>query len=479
MCAELFFKGWRSSSTNPQSNTPLKKASLAIGASLCAALMLSSAPSGSGQILNTQQISQLSLGNDSSTHDLWAENNFIYVARGQYGLDIIDATNQQAPTVVHTIRPFQGVANIDIEDVHVHNGIAYFTNHVPNGSPTPHVGLFIYDVSIPTAPVELGRLEWGAGPWYHLGGNCHGVYIHDDGTNVFAYLASRTTSAVEVFDVSVPSSPVWLSTIYPPLTQYGTIPGMAHEITVRGNLCFTTWLDAGFAIHDISNPVAPQLVSHTPYSGAYTYHAWPTDDGTHLLTTDAWGNIGLQIWDITTPSAPSLKGTWNSGSGSIMHNVFVKGNKAYLSHFEDGLHIIDISDLSNPVQTGWFDTDLGANGFNTNGTYGVYPFETNIYLSHREDGLYIIGEANVPAGPDTVDIVSANWYRNQGKTLEIIATSSHSPAAVLTVDGFGTMTYRPGNDDYILSVYSRKKPRTITVESNLDGSDSSRVRAIR
>lgn len=452
---------------------------LTLCAALCAASLLSLAPQAEAQFLNTQQISQLSLGNDTSTNDLWAENNYIYIARGELGLDIVDASNQQAPFKVSTIRPFQGVPNIHIEDVQVINGIAYLTNHVPNGSPTPHVGLFIYDVNVPGAPVELGRLEWGAGAWWHLGANTHNVYVHDDGTNLYAYLASRTTSAVEVFDVTVPSSPVWLSSIYPPLTQYGTIPGSAHEISVKGNLCFSTWLQGGVAIHDISNPVVPSLVAHIPYSGAYTYHAWPTDDGTHLLTTDAYTNIGLQIWDITTPSAPTLAGSWTSGSGSIMHNAIVKGDRAYLSHFEDGLHILDISDRTNPVQVGWFDTDLGAAGFNTNGTYGVYPFDNNIYLSHCEDGLYIIGEVAPPVGPDSVTITSAKWYRNQGRTLEVIATSDLSPNAVLTVDGFGTMTYRQGSDDYILSTYVRRKPRSVTVNSDLGGSDTKNVKKIR
>lgn len=447
-------------------------------AAFCAASLLAFSSQGEAQYLNTQQISQLSLGNDSETKDIWAENNYIYISRGELGVDIIDATNQQAPFKVSTIRPFAGSANIDMEDVQVHNGIAYIANHVPNGAPTPHAGLFIYDVSNAAAPVELGRLEWGAGAWYHLGANIHNVYVHDDGTSIYAFMSSRTSSAVEVFDVTNAASPTWMSTIYPPLTQYGTIPGVAHEISVQGNLCFTTWLDAGFAIHDISNPVAPTLVSHTPYSGAYTYHAWPTDDGTHLLTTDAWTNIGLQIWDITTPSTPVLKGSWTSGSGSIMHNAFVKGNKAYISHFEDGLHVLDISDLSNPVQVGWFDTDMGANGFNTNGNYGVYAFDNNIYLSHRDDGLYIIGEVTVPPGPDTVSISSAMWYRN-GKILEVIATSTQSPTAVLSVDNLGNMTCRPGSDDYILSSYQRKLPKNVTVNSDLGGSDSSKVSRVR
>lgn len=450
----------------------MKKALSLQRAALLAATLFALPLEANSQTLNTREIARLSLGSDSDTKDLWAENNTIYLARGEHGLDIVDASDQDNPTKVNTIRPFPGVGNIHIEDVHVHDGIAYMTNHVPNGSPTPHVGLFMYDVSNPQAPVELGRLEWGAGPWYHLGANTHNVYIHESGSNLYAYLASRTSSAVEVFDVTNAGSPLWLSTIYPPLTQYGTIPGSAHEVTIQGNLCFSTWLSGGVAIHDISNPSAPTLVSYLPYNGAYTYHAWPTDDGNHLLTSDAWTNIGLQIWDISTPSNPTLTGSWTSGTGAIMHNVFVKGDLAYLSHFEDGLHILDISDRANPQQIAWFDTDPGAAGFNTNGTYGVFPFEDNIYLSHRDDGLYIIG------WEDSVQITSAKWYK-QRRELEVIATSTLSPDPTLTVDGFGTMTYRSGTDDYILTVSSRRKPRSVTVDSDFGGSVTKRVKRLR
>ncbi len=107
----------------------------------------------SAQVLNTKRISNLSLGADTETRDLWAEGNYIYVARGPLGLDIINANNQAAPVRVANILP---LPHADISDVVVRNGIAYLANEVANGSPTPFVGLFMYDVSTPASPVVLG-----------------------------------------------------------------------------------------------------------------------------------------------------------------------------------------------------------------------------------------------------------------------------------------------------------------------------------
>ena len=70
----------------------------------------------SAQVLNTRLVSHLSLGADTATREVWAEGNFIYVARGEHGLDIIDASNQAAPVRRSTILPF---AHADISDVHV------------------------------------------------------------------------------------------------------------------------------------------------------------------------------------------------------------------------------------------------------------------------------------------------------------------------------------------------------------------------
>ncbi|MDA0765438.1 MAG: hypothetical protein O3A87_00490 [Verrucomicrobia bacterium] len=438
-----------------------------VGAALAAATLALSAFPASAQYLNTEELANLPLGGHS--HDLWAEGDYVYVARGEDGVDVINAADKENPYKVATIRPFPGVPNIDIGDVEVVNGIAYMANTVPNGSPTPHVGVFMYDVSNPAAPVEVGRIEWGAGAWYHLGANAHNLHIHENGNTVQAYVASRTSSAVEVFDVTNPAGPLWLSSIYPPLTIYGTIPGQSHEIFVQGNLCFSSWLGAGFAIHDVSNPAFPVLVAHENYAGAYTYGVYPTDDGQHLLTTDAYTGIGLRIWDISTPSNPVLTGSWTSGTGALMHNVVVKGDYAYLSHFQDGMHVLDISNKAAPTQLAWFDTDPGSAAYVGNGAYGVFPTDEAIYVSHSTSGLHVLGLV------DTVTINSADWFRRTNQ-LVVEATSSLAPAATLTLDGYGTMTYQPGSGTYTITVAENHKPRSVQVDSDFGGRDTSRVR---
>ena len=64
-----------------------------------------------------------------------------------------------------------------------------------------------------------------------------------------------------------------------------------------------------------------------------------------------------------------------------------------MSNNRAGLRVLDISDPSNPVETGSFDTtpwSEDAAGFD--GTWSVYPYFASgtILLSSRREGLFLV-----------------------------------------------------------------------------------------
>ena len=77
--------------------------------------------------------------------------------------------------------------------------------------------------------------------------------------------------------------------------------------------------------------------------------------------------------------------------------------------------------------------------------------------------------------PDVIKITKAEW-RASTKELKVEATSSGAPAAVLTVKGFGQMTYSASKKKY---TFAKKpvsaNPGTVTVTSSLGGSASASV----
>lgn len=62
------------------------------------------------------------------------------------------------------------------------------------------------------------------------------------------------------------------------------------------------------------------------------------------------------IFDIPSLTTPMLASIWTSDNGTIDHNGYVRGRRYYMSNYERGLTVLDISDPTAPVEAGFFDT---------------------------------------------------------------------------------------------------------------------------
>lgn len=436
-------------------------------AALATAGILGLAASASAQ-LNTRLLSAFQPG--AHNGEVWTEGNHVYVARGEYGLAIIDASNPAAPVQLNSILPF---AHAHISDVQVFNGIAYIANEIPNNTPEPWVGLFIYDVRNPLAPVELGRLEWGAGAWYHLGADAHSVTMEITATATNAYLPSGITGDLAVFDVSNPAAPVFLSEIYSPVFAFNS---QAHECVVRNGLAYISWLGGGFTVHDMSNPAAPVQLAHLPTSnvnGEFYYHMALSTDGQSLVMTseNAYGADLVKIFNVSSPGAITQVGSYASPGGATPHQVVVQGKYAYLAFLTDGVRILDISNPALPRSIGQYDPEPGSGGVFTGG-YSVAMLGSHVCLSHTTGGLYTVDFV------DTLTVTRADWIR-RNNTLVVEVTSTGAPSVGLAVTGRGAMTYNSSLNKYTFTQTGvTANPGTVTVTSDIGGTRSSSVRRV-
>lgn len=415
---------------------------------------------------NTQLRSRLALGTGNGS--VAVQGNTTYVARGTSGLAIIDSTNPAAPVLKSTILPF---AHARISDVQVIGNIAYMSNQVPQGTPTPHVGMFIYDVSNPLAPVELSRLEWGAGGGYHLGCDADSVTVDVTTSGTIAYLTSGITGDVALFDVTNPALPVYVSEIVGPIWSYNS---QSHDVLVRNGRCYTTWLGGGFTVHDVTNPSTPVQLGHRTTSsvnGEFFYHLALSDDGQTLITTGEIASAAdpIKLWNISNLASITLAGSFASPGGAVPHGITIAGKYAYVGWFTDGLRILDISNPAAPRSVGQYDPEAGS-GSAFVGGIDVAVSGNNVYLSHTTGGLYTLDFV------DTITITRADWQRFS-KKLIVEATSSAAPSTTLNVAGYGVMTYNVSLGRYTLTVNSvNSNPGTITVTSDIGGSRNSSVR---
>lgn len=239
-------------------------------------------------------------------------------------------------------------------------------------------GAYAYDISNPAmiSQTPIGKVT---GPGVN---QCHTIWL--DGS--FLYCASSDDGAIHILDVSNPATPVHLSSV-------GSNEGQIHDMYVSGTgtaggLAVGCFLWGGWAFIDVSNPANPQLREEIGYLNAFTHNAWPTSGGTHLYTTDENERGYIRIWDIQNRGNVSQVGQYIGETNAIVHNVQIVGDYAYVAYYEAGVHVLDVSDPTDPVLVGFHDTYTGPTETNFAGAWGVAPFPPYLFVSDITSGLY-------------------------------------------------------------------------------------------
>ena len=435
---------------------------------------------------NTSLVSQLSMGADTCTETLDKEGDLVAVARRHDGCVLVDVSDPENPSIITTINPDDRVPNatpsIDIWDVDIHNGYLYMMNRGEAVDPLLNnwVGLYIYDIAVPNSPVLEGWLLWGGGIYHHLAGSVHAGTVADINGIPHAFLCSDITGDVEIFNVMIPSAPIFITSIFSP--GYFS---QACEVVVQNDRLFSAWGDDGFTIHDVALlPLQPDLVLHQPYIGAAVINGGlrtlcPTPDGNHLVTGEYTLQGDVRLWDISNlgtdaqvnQSLVQLVDSWKLDTGAILWTVRATDDFAFVAHLEDGLQVLDIRDRSGLSTIGCFDPDSGSPVTTWAGIADVVVEGTRLFASHQTDGLYVVDFGG------QVEITKAQWW-NKKKRLTVWATASNQPDANLELVGYGPMAWNNKRKHYekIVSNVS-SNPGLVIVVSDLTGFDDAIVTA--
>ncbi len=165
-----------------------------------------------------------------------------------------------------------------------------------------------------------------------------------------------------------------------------------------------------------------------PINNQYIHSGWGTEDKNFVLLHDEFDeargglNTTVRIFSITDLANPIQVGQWTGTTQAIDHNGFVRGNRYYMSNYERGLTILDITDPTTPVEVGFFDTYTPDNSSNFNGAWGVYPFlpSGNILVSDINSGLYILKDNAKASAKGQFSFTNKEVTTEQGTTLDII-----------------------------------------------------------
>ena len=287
------------------------------------------------------------------------------------GVAFVNTTTME---VITTVPGPMGTDSLYRRDIKTYRHYAY----VVSENTGTNAGLMVIDLQgLPNSVEFIGSFPIDGA----AGVQSHNISI--DTAKGFAYLEGNSSNYVTIFDLSNPESPQFVN---------GFNDNSIHDLYARND---TVYLAEGkspyFSIWDLTeknNPVR-LLRKQIPDPG-YVHSIWPTDDGKYVVTTEEDCLKTVKIWDVSNYDSVFIAGEW-LGASSLAHNAQVMGDLLFVSHYQSGVYVLDISDPSKPVEIANFDTYLPGNLPDFNGCWGVYPYTSDgtIFTSDLEGRLTV------------------------------------------------------------------------------------------
>lgn len=255
-----------------------------------------------------------------------------YLALGRSGLRIVDLADPTLPVIVGSLTQESPGESVEAVDLAVVGTRAFIAEWVRGGE-FQMARLEVIDISLPNRPVSVGGTE-------RMG---VATAIAASGDHVFL----ANTNDVRVYDVSDPTSPVEVATIWSTRE--------AVDVDLVGTTLFVLheW-DAALKAFDVATPEAPELISSLDLGMSY-----PSDlavvDG--LAFAVSWRG-GMTIVAFGDQTLPVITGTLDFPGEPV--GVSVSGRLAAVAALGGGLRIIDVNDGSRPVEAGAVETPGSA-----------------------------------------------------------------------------------------------------------------------
>ncbi len=234
----------------------------------------------------------------------------------------------------------------------------------------------------------------------------HTIFI--DSASKRLYACGTNSNALSIYSLVNPVKPTLLS-------HYNGFSEV-HDTYVRNDTAYLNCGTNGLYIVDFKIPASPVILGSLPvYSDqGYNHSGWLNSTGDVYVFCDETYGREVKVCDVSDFGNIQIQSTLTSGvsDSSVAHNAFIKDNFVYIAYYNDGLQIFDISDPSAPSKKGYYDTYTPSQKDDFRGAWGVYPFLPSgiVLVSDRNTGLYVfdVSEAlmDVPELSVTLDNMS-------------------------------------------------------------------------
>ncbi len=340
----------------------------------------------------------------TGANDIWGWTSTVtgkeYVLIGLLeGTGFVDITNPTTPIYLGML-PTQ-TTNSTWRDIKTHQNYAYIVSEAFEHGIQVFDLLQLDNVTNPPVTFESRTTFDGLGT-----SGAHNIAINECSDYAYAVGTNQCSGGLVAVNISNPDN----------LTFDGcfSAAGYTHDTQCENyigpdadhfgkEICFNSNGNSGYdlAIVDVTDKTDMTLISTTAYANrVYTHQGWTTEDQEYFLMNDEIDegsnghNTRTHIWDIRDLDAPAYMGYFESVNASTDHNLYVKGNRAYLSNYSSGLRIYDLSNISSASlsEVAYFDVYPSDNNVGYIGTWSNYPyFESGVIaVTNRSEGLFLV-----------------------------------------------------------------------------------------
>ncbi len=357
----------------------------------------------------------------SDFNDVWGyesiSGNRYALIGGWDGTYIIDiTTDPQNPSLVSFVEG----STSSHRDIKTHGDFMYIGTEANYPNPELYEmgeyyvqpqGIQVVDISNPQSPIV--HAEWDGVVQSHNIMEADG-YLYVIGSNdQFSQDGEIESWGIDdliILDLSDPSNP----------EKVGGWSGVyLHDVCLYGDVLYGCDLynDSMYAF-DISDKTNPSVIAIWP--GIIKSHScWVSENGETLYTGSETTGGHIMSWDVSDLSNVEYMDEWmpEGGEDWSAHNVFVLGDRLYISYYVYGLQVLDISDPYNMQLAAYYDTFDQETQSIYNGAWGAFPFfgSDEVLISDRRTGLYVvdvfndgnqvIGDVNSDTDINVVDII--------------------------------------------------------------------------
>lgn len=332
--------------------------------------------------------------------DIFVDDNKAYISESNGGLQILDVSDPNHPTVQGSYDFVLGHFN----DFSVKNNAFYAAEF--NGLSTGR-GIKTVDLSDPVNGKPLSFYPMPRITQVFIKDNT--VYAIDDGQlHILDASNPAVLSELSTYSISEPFQNIFVSgnTAYANLFRcsvctesLGFIDISNSDVPQLLNIFEVTFSSRGFSVIAVENQIAYLLdyyyvhlidvsdVNNPIYLSTYSAGEYASVQihGNRMYIVS---NLGMQVVDVTSPSTPIKVGSLSIAPAPI--DIVVEGSIAYVAVADGRVLVIDVSDPHNMTEIGFFGGVEG--GFYAGSGYHLNLAAENglIYLADSVGGLFII-----------------------------------------------------------------------------------------